>query len=528
MSSAAALVSSGVVLAGVPGIDAAALAPVIAPVVALLLVLLVDAVVPGGHRWRWVMDGLALLGLGVAAASVAGLALGPDRATACLSTADGDLPLCSFVVSDFTLTIQAVVLVAAAGCLLLALDGPGAQDRTAHHVLMLSAVAGAMALAGARDLATLVVALETVTLPTIALVGLRRDAQGAQAGVTMLLTAVASLGVLLLGLALLYLVTGTLYLDAMNTVLADPGLRAPVRALAGLAAVLMIAGIGFKLSLVPFHLWTPDTYAGAPLPVAAFLSTVSKVAGLAALALVLGVGLSSISGAWVPVIGVLAAVTMTVGNVIALRQRIAVRVLAWSTVAQAGWVVLPFASIDGSPESVRAALAASAGYLLAYVVAGLAAFAVVILVARHHPAGEEHGLDAYRGLARTEPVAAAVLAFALACLAGLPPGVMGLVAKVVALRPVVEQGVWVVAVVAALNVALGLAYYLRWAGLLVASPRSSEGSDPDSTPDATPSSPLRWRVRPAEGLALGAAAAGCLALSIGGQVIAGLAPGVLR
>jgi NADH-quinone oxidoreductase subunit N len=220
-------------------------------------------------------------------------------------------------------------------------------------------------------------------------------------------------------------------------------------------------------------------------------------------------------------VGVLAIITMTVGNVVALRQRVAVRLLAWSTVAQAGWVLIPLASSDGSEYGTRTALAAALGYLLAYSVASLAAFAVVVLVARHHPAGEEHTLDAYRGLARTEPVASAVLVFALASLAGLPPGVMGLIAKLVALRPLVDQGVWLIAVVAALNVALGLAYYVRWAGLLLAAPLAA----PEGGPGA---GPPRWTVRPAEGLALGGAAAACVGLSVGGQLLADLLPGVLR
>jgi NADH-quinone oxidoreductase subunit N len=211
---------------------------------------------------------------------------------------------------------------------------------------------------------------------------------------------------------------------------------------------------------------------------------------------------------------VLAVLTMTVGNLVALRQRVAVRLLAWSTVAQAGWVLVPLAAAaDGSADTIRDALSASAGYLLAYVVASLAAFTVVVLLARHHPAGEEHTLDAYRGLARSEPVASAVLGLALACLAGLPPGVMGLVAKVIAVRPLVDSGAWVIAVIAAVNVAIGLAYYLRWAGLLVARP---EGAPP------------RWRVTAAEGIVLGGAAAGCIGLSVGGQALANLMPGLLR
>lgn len=503
-------------LTDVPSIDLLALTPVIAPVIALIVILLIDALVPGGTRWRSLMDGVGLVGLIGAAVGVAVLAAdssGPDRSTACVTGSEGLLPQCSFVASDLTLALQAVILLAAVGCLLLSIDGPGAHDRTAHHVLLLAAVAGATALAGARDLATLVIALETASLPAIGLIALRRDAQGAQAGVTMLLTAVASLGLLVLGVSLLFLATGSLYLETIATTLSAPDLQAPVLAVAGLGTALSIAGIGFKISLVPFHLWTPDTYAGAPLPIAAFLSTVSKAAGVAALAVLLGLGLPPLAHVWVPIVGVLALITMTVGNLVALRQQVAVRLLAWSTVAQAGWVLVPFASVDGSTEGIRTALAASLGYLLAYTVAGLAAFAVVVLVARHHPAGEEHTLEAYRGLARTEPVAAAILGFALACLAGLPPGVMGLIAKVVVLKPLVDEGVWAIAVIAAVNVAIGLAYYIHWAGLLLATPVQV---------------PPRWRVRPAEGLVLGGAAAACIGLSLSGQIIANLLPGVLH
>ncbi len=511
-----------------PSIDAVALLPVIAPVVALLLILLLDAVRPGLRRTS---DLLGVTGLLVAAGAVAYLALdGQDRNTACSGgfvvttgqTGPTRLPEslspaqfgfgCSYVVSDLTLAVQGIVLLGALACLLLALNGPGAKDRTAHHTLLLATVAGATALAGARDLATLTVALETATLPTIGLIALRRDAQGAQAAVTMLLTAVASLGLLLLGIGMLFLATGSLYLSRIADVLAaDPDRPVLVVAVAG--AVLAIAGIGFKVSLVPFHMWTPDTYAGAPLPIAAFLSTVSKAAGVTAVVVLLGLGLPALHDAWAPLIGVLAVLTMTVGNLVALRQTVAVRLLAWSTVAQAGWVLLPLAAAGPSRDSIREVTSASLGYLLAYVVAGLAAFAVVVLVARHHRAGEEHTLQAYRGLARTEPVASAVLAFALLCLAGLPPGVMGLIAKVVALRPVVDAEVWPVAVAAALNVALALAYYVRWTALLV------------GTGDHVPP---RWRLRPAEGIVLGGAAAGCLGLSVGAEVIAGLLPGILH
>jgi NADH-quinone oxidoreductase subunit N len=486
----------------------------------------VEAVRPGGRAtagWvRRVLDRVAFGSLLAAGAAVAGLAAdGGIRSTGCVPGDGVVLPACSFTVSGLTLALQGLVVAAAAVCLLLAIGGPGAQDRAVHHTLLLAATAGALAVAGARDLATLVIAFETASLPVVGLVALRRDAQGAQAAVTFLLTAVGSLAVLLLGVALIYAATGSLHLDRIATALADPsvvdgtaGAGTRVRAVAGVGALLAAAGIGFKLSAVPFHLWTPDTYAGAPLPVAAFLSVVSKAAGAAALVVLLGIGLPALAGVWAPAVAVAAVATMTVGNLVALNQRVAVRLLAWSTVAQAGWVLLPLAAAaDGTPGRVRAAVVASVGYLVAYAVAGLAAFAVVVVLARHHPTGEEHTLDAYRGLARREPVAAAVLGFALACLAGLPPGIMGLVAKVVAVRPVVDAGVWWVAVAAAVNVILGLAYYVRWAGLLVVRPEVE---------------PPTWRVSFPEGLALGAAAMACLVFSVLGQVIAAVIPGPLH
>jgi NADH-quinone oxidoreductase subunit N len=392
-------------------------------------------------------------------------------------------------------------------------------------VLFLTAVTGALVLAGARDLMSMVVALETASLPAVGLVALRRDERGARGALTLLLTAVASLGVMLLGVAMLLLATGTVWLDRMAVVLATPSGSHQVRALAVLGLLLVVSGVAFKMSLVPFHLWTPDTYAGAPLPVAAFLSVVSKAAAAAMLLVLLGVGLPMLAGVWAPVLGVLAAVTMTVGNLVALRQTRAVRLLAWSTVAQAGWVVLPLAGLlrrttgrlgVGQGDVLGAAhdaVAASVGYLAAYTAAGLAVFAVVAVFARHHHDGERHTLEDYRGLGRREPVAAAVLAFGLACLAGLPPGIVGVVAKVIALRPVVDAGWWLLAFVAAANIALAVAYYLRWAALLVAAP---DGEVPT------------WRLRPAEGLAVGAGAAACVALSIAPQVIASLVPSMLR
>lgn len=478
--------SAALVEQGVQHVDAAALSPVLVAGAAMLVLLVVQAAAPGR---RLLLDVTALVGTVGSGLAVLALALTSQgaRSTFCAVESAELVRRCSYEVGPLTLGLQAVLVISAVLVLLLTLDGPGASGRgtrAEHHALLLAALTGALALAGARDLATLVVALETASLPVVGMVALRRDADGAQAAMKLLLVAVTSLGLLLLGVALIYAGTGSLHLREIAAVTADGGGAAAP--LVALGAVLAVAGVGYKVAALPFGLWAPDVYAGSPVPVAAFLSTVSKVAGLAAAALILVVGLPGAIASWGPWFAVLVAVTMTVGNLVALVQTSAVRLLAWSTIAQAGWVLLPLSGAGGSRTQ------AAVTYLLAYSVATAVAFAVVVLVTRHHVAGGAHLLADYRGLARREPVAAALLALALLSLAGLPPGVAGLVAKVAVLQPVVDAGLWWLAVVAALNVALGLVYYLRWTALLVA--RADPGDE---------QVPLTWSVRPAEGAALG-------------------------
>jgi NADH-quinone oxidoreductase subunit N len=225
--------------------------------------------------------------------------------------------------------------------------------------------------------------------------------------------------------------------------------------------VLLLAGLGFKLSLVPFHAWTPTAYSGASTPIAAFLATVSKVAALAALLVVLR-AVSALGTPALVAIGVLAALSMTLGNLMALRQDDVVRLLAWSTVAQAGWVVMPLVSVSALGTG------ASATYLLTYVIATLVAFAVVVVTLQERSDGRD--LTAYDGLWHRRPWRAGALVLALTSLAGLPPGIIGLVGKVVALRPVVAEGwVWL-AVIAAVNAVIGVAVYLRWLRGVITAP----------------------------------------------------------
>jgi NADH-quinone oxidoreductase subunit N len=254
-----------------------------------------------------------------------------------------------------------------------------------------------------------------------------------------------------MGISLVYGATGAVFLDHIAAAVATGTGPRQVLVVGGL---LTVVGLAFKVAAVPFHMWVPDTYTGAPVAVAAYLSVVSKTAGFAGLVLVLSTGLGGLADVWAPVVGVLAALTMTVGNVLALRQQHAVRLLAWSSVAQAGYVLVPFAAVAADPTALDATLA----YLAVYAIVNLGAFSVAAVVGTRHP---RQRLVDYRGLVREEPGAGWALAFALLALAGLPPGVVGLLAKVVVIDAVAGPVTWL-AVVMAVNVAIGLVYYALW------------------------------------------------------------------
>ena len=226
--------------------------------------------------------------------------------------------------------------------------------------------------------------------------------------------------------------------------------------------MLAIAGFGFKVAAVPFHFWAPDTYEGAPVPVAAYLSVVSKAAGFVGLALLLTLGFPPYADVWAPTLAVLAALTMTVGNLAALRQRQAVRLLAWSSIAQSGYMLVPLGAASVGRRRRRPA---GDGRLRAGVRRHEPRRVLGGHPGRPAPAGEP-ARSTTASLGRTEPLTAFALAFSLACLAGLPPGLLGLFAKVVVFRAPVDQGLGWLAVVMAVNVVIGLAYYLAWAASL--------------------------------------------------------------
>ena len=476
-------------------LDLTVLAPALVPIATAVLVLLVDLVAPRLRRAPWALAGLA--SVAAAAATVPGLAQGGGsvRQTLCIIPPGGGRPAgappveglpqtCFWQADALGSTLQLVAAGAALVCVLLAWPRTGSRrpvDSTSEPVevvLLLTALAGTIVVAASRDVGTWLIALELATLPVVALVALA-GGRAAIAGATQLLvTSLVSFALLVLAVALWFAATGSPFFtpDAvlssggLGSALtgAQPGVATAVvypsvsAGIVSLATVLVLAGVGFKLSLVPFHAWTPTAYSGATTPVATFLATVSKVAALAALLVVLR-AVTALGTPALLAIALVAVLSMTLGNVMALRQNDVIRLLAWSTVAQAGWVVMPLVSISAL------GVGASATYLLTYVVATLVAFAVVAVTLHDRPA-DGRSLGAYEGLWRSSPWRAGALVLALTSLAGLPPGIFGLVGKVAALRPVVAEGwVWLAAVAAA-NAVLGVAVYLRWLRPVITTP----------------------------------------------------------
>lgn len=276
---------------------------------------------------------------------------------------------------------------------------------------------------------------------------------------------------MLLGVSFVYATTGTLHLTELATRLHDVPDQLSILAKAGVA--LTLVGFAFKTAAAPFHFWVPDTYVGAPLPVAAYLSVVGKAVGFSGLILVTVIAFPSYADVWGPALAVVAALTMTVGNVAALRQtatraRSAVRLLAWSSIAQAGYLLVPIASAAYSSDEQ---IGSTVAYALMYAVVNLGAFAVAALVARTKP---DNRLSDYRGLYTARPLTALAMGFFLLCLAGLPPGIVGLFAKVTVFSSAVDAGLGWLAVVMAVNVVIALYYYLQWTAALFRAPEEAE------------------------------------------------------
>ncbi|MEV0170850.1 NADH-quinone oxidoreductase subunit N [Streptomyces sp. NPDC050803] len=455
----------------VQSVDWLAIAPPTIAAVVGLAVLVADLFV--GENRKALLGWTSVAGLAAATLMLLPL-LDGDRATFCLT---GAPDVCSYTADRFTLVLQLLVLGGALLAALLSVTALKDADKRLPEgefwFLLLSSVAGAALLPASRDLATLIVALEVASLPAFALVGLRHgDRKSSEAALKFFLSSVTATAVSLMGISFVYASTGTLYL----TQIADriQNVDGQFQTLTQTGVVLTLIGFAFKTAAVPFHFWVPDTYVGAPLPVAAYLSVVGKAVGFSGLILITVIALPSYADVWGPALAALAALTMTVGNVGALRQQAtraysAVRLLAWSSVGQAGYLLVPIAAAAYSDDP-EGAIGSTVAYALMYAAVNLGAFAVAALVGRTKSLNR---LTDYRGLYARNPLSALVLAFFLLCLAGLPPGIIGLFAKVTVFSAAVDAGLGWLAVVMAVNVVIALFYYLQWTGLLFRAPEGA-------------------------------------------------------
>jgi len=403
-----------------------------------LLVLIVDVLLPKDRRGAlaWV----TLLALGATLASLV-----PFTSTH-VEVAHGLL-----AVDRFALFFKIVFLVAAAITVLMSvryLEIEGASPGE-YYFLILCATLGMMIMAGGIDLITIFIGLETMAVSFYILAGFIKPSQRSnEAAVKYFLLGAFSLGILLYGMSLMYGLSGTTNLRVMATAFVgqemDPRLV--------LAVILMVAGVGFKIAAVPFHMWAPDVYEGAPTPITAFLSVGSTAASFAMLIRIFLEGLPAMSMDWRLLFEVLSIVTMTVGNFAALTQTNVKRMLAYSSIAHAGYVLMGI--VAGTPRGITATLV----YVMVYAFMQLGAFAVIVMLRRRDVVGDE--LKDFSGLHFRNPFAAFAMLMFMLSLGGIPP-TAGFMGKFWLFGAAIDAHYYWLALIGVLNSAVSLYYYVR-------------------------------------------------------------------
>lgn len=341
------------------------------------------------------------------------------------------------------LTITAAVLVAM-GCMKY-VENMGAHSE--YYGMLIFSTLGACIMASAGDFITLYMGLELMTIPLIIMVALRKnDALSAEAGIKYIILAALSTAVMLYGISLIFGLTGTVVIYDLATLITAGG----VSPLLMFAVVLLLAGLGFKISAVPFHMWSPDVYQGAPTPVTAFLAVASKAASFAVLLRIFMGGLINIADTWVMLIAILAAISMVIGNLLAFPQTNIKRLLAYSSIAQAGYILV------GLVSATEAGIKGVMFYAFLYVFATMGAFVVVTTV--YNKINSDDIAD-YAGLAQRAPLLAAVLTISILSMAGIPP-LAGFVGKFYLFKTVIADYFWL-ALLGLIMSMISVYYYLR-------------------------------------------------------------------
>lgn len=347
-------------------------------------------------------------------------------------------------------TFRLIFLAGAALTALFAADSPQVGKRGEFYALLLLSTLGMSFMAAAYDLMMIYLAIETTSIPLYVLAGfLRDDQKSPEAGIKYLLFGAMTSAVMLFGFSLLYGFTGQTRIDLLVAA-AGSGTSAVLGELPTFVflfpVMLILVGLGFKISAVPFHFWAPDVYEGAPTPVAGFLSTASKAAGFAVLLRMLVV----VFPGWTVLIAILAAASMILGNLLALAQKNIKRLLAYSSIAQAGYMLVGLAA--GNEFGASGVVY----YLAAYLVTNLAAFGIVSLIGRETGSDE---IKSYAGLSRRSPWLALALLAGLLSLGGVPP-FAGFFGKFLVFGSAIKAGMLWLAILGVINSVVGLYYYL--------------------------------------------------------------------
>lgn len=338
-----------------------------------------------------------------------------------------------------------------------------------YHCLLLFATVGMMLMASGNDLVVIFLGLETSSIATYVMAGLRRtDLRSNESSIKYFILGSFASAFLLYGMALIYGATGTTNINEIAAAISNPNFPA----LLLIGGAMLIVGFGFKVATVPFHVWTPDVYEGAPTPITAFMAAGPKTAAFASFVRVFVIGFPLVAGAqaseylhesWITALTVMGMLTMTVGNIAAIVQNNVKRMLAYSSIAHAGYALVGFigAGMAKTPEARDAAIASVAFYMLTYAVTNLGAFAIVTLLAQKNDRRTD--FEDYNGIGFKTPVLAFSLSLFMLSLLGLPltAGFMG---KVLVFRPALEAGdtlLTLLVIVAVVNTAISAYYYLR-------------------------------------------------------------------
>ena len=443
-----------------------------------VLVMLVDAFV---RPWqRWITGGLSLAGLAVAGLSTVTMWMNYGT-----SAAAGDFNG-MIVLDELRLSFTLIFLFVSALTILISMVWVENERLPAgeFHALLMFATAGMMLMASGNDLVIIFLGLEILSIATYVMCGFRRtDLRSNESSLKYFILGSFSSAFLLYGIALVYGGTGTTNISQIGLMMTSGPDAARYPALLYAGAAMMIVGFGFKIATAPFHIWTPDVYEGAPTPVTAFMAAGPKAAGFASFLRVFIFGFpfiaaagTSVNSVWVGALAVMAILTMSVGNIVAIVQNNVKRMLAYSSIAHAGYALVGFVAAGATTGAERdSALAAVAFYMLTYAVMNLGAFAIVTLISRNNDRRTE--VEDYNGIGFRAPALAFTLSLFLLSLLGLPltAGFMG---KVMVFNAAIKAGFYVLVVIAVLNTAISAYYYLRLIIVMFFRERASEWSSP--------------------------------------------------